>query len=141
MDVFEKVVSDNRNVTFIGAHQMHVGPETMDRLFADHPNLVTDTSCGCMLRQFDQMRPDDCERWRAFFLRHTERLLFGTDTALSEKAHFWNLWDALGNHIRFVHALRLPQDVLGKVMHGNFERVAGLEPPEPDQHNWGASRA
>lgn len=116
-----------RGLPFIGAHQMHVGWDRLDQLFAEHPNLSTDTSCGCIVRPFDQMPQSDQTKLRDFFCRWSDRMLFGTDVSLEPNHVDEYLLQHLLNHIRFVHQLNLPDEVLQNVMHANAERLLKLD--------------
>ncbi len=44
LGVFLENVKRFRGIPFIGAHQLHIGWDRIDRLFSEHPNLHTDTS-------------------------------------------------------------------------------------------------
>ena len=117
----------NPSVPFIGAHQLHVGWERLDRLFAGYPNLYVDTTVGCVLRPEDTFYPHDKAFLRDVFIQWADRLLFGTDV-------FWPDGDGAevrattAMHQRFLAHLDLPDDVLQKVCHGNAERLLGLAP-------------
>ena len=139
LDDFLEIVSSHRQTTFIGAHQLHVGPERLSELFDEHPNLTVDTSIGCFVAADDRMYPEDRKRWRAFFIRNADRLLLGTDVVVgTQTASTELLRQHFLGHTRFLKHLNLPQDVLSKVAHENFERLAGLEPVDP--FPWGALR-
>lgn len=116
-----------RGLPFIGAHQLHVGWDRLDSLFAENPNLSADTSCGCIVRPFDQMPASDQARLHDFFCKWPDRMLFGTDVMLEPEHVDEYLLQHLLNHIRFVHQLQLPDEVLQNVMHGNAERLLKLE--------------
>ena len=112
-------------VAFIGAHQLHVGWERLDDLFAALPNLYVDTTVGCMLRLFDNFYPHDQEYLRKVFIRWADRIIFGTDSlwglqSLSDYA------SNLTQHLRFIYALDLPEDVLELILHGNIERLCHI---------------
>ena len=136
---FLAAVTAHRDTTFIGAHQLHLGPERLSSLFHEHPNLVVDTSIGCYVAPDDQMYEPDRKRWRDFVIPHADRILFGTDVVLSrQSANTELLRQHFLGHVRWVKQLQLPQDALLKVAHENFERLAGLEPVE--SFDWGALR-
>jgi predicted TIM-barrel fold metal-dependent hydrolase len=129
LDDFLEIVSAHRDTSFIGAHQLHLGPERLAELFAQHPNLHVDTSIGCYLAPDDLMYPCDRERWYNFFVGNADRLLFGSDCVIDlERVSTELLRQHSLGHIRFLKQLNLPQDVLSKVAHHNFERLAHLEP-------------
>lgn len=128
LQVFLENVKRFRGIPFIGAHQLHIGWDRLGALFTDHPNLNTDTSCGCVVRPTDQMpEPDRC-RLSEFFRQWHDRMLFGTDICLEPGCIDEYLLQHLVNHIRFVHQLRLPDGVLQEVMHANATRLLNLDP-------------
>lgn len=139
LSAFLEAVAANRNTTFIGAHQLHLGPQRLTTLFAEHPNLVVDTSIGCFVAADDVMYPEDAARWREFVIAHDERILFGSDVVMSRQSAATELLRQhfLG-HVRWVKQLNLPQESLSRVAHQNFERLAKLKPVEP--FPWGALR-
>ncbi len=136
---FLEAVAAHPKTIFIGAHQLHLGPERLGKLFHDHPNLVADTSIGCFVGYGDRMYESDRMHWRQFVLEHSDRLLFGTDVMLDRKSAGTELLRQhfLG-HLRWVRQLELPQEALSRVAHENFERIAGLQPVPPLP--WGALR-
>lgn len=128
LQVFLENVKRFRGIPFIGAHQLHIGWDRLGQLFTENPNLNTDTSCGCIVRPFDQMyEPDRC-KLNAFFNRWQDRILFGTDVMLEAEHVDEYLLQHFLNHVRFIHQLRLTDEVLQAVMHGNAERLLKLAP-------------
>ena len=126
--VFLENVKRFRGLPFIGAHQLHVGWDRMGQLFAEHPNLSTDTSCGCVIRPGDEMYEQDRCKLNAFFTKWHDRMLFGTDVMLEPGRIDEYLLQHFVNHVRFIHQLRLADDTLQAVMHGNAERLLKLAP-------------
>ncbi len=126
--VFAENVKRFRGISFIGAHQIHVGWERLDRLFTEHPNLHTDTSCGCIVRPDDQMDEADRVRLHEVFCKWQDRILFGTDVMLEPGHVDEYLLQHFRNHVRFIHQLRLPDGALQAVMHGNAQRLLKMEP-------------
>jgi len=128
LQVFLECCRRYPGINFLGAHQLHVGWPRLDELFAKHPNLYVDATCGCMLKQHHEFYPADKAYLRDVFIRHADRILFGTDT-------FWNSdvgastesWQFPGKtyaeHIRFIMQLDLPQDVLDKICYKNSEKL------------------
>ena len=115
-------------IPFIGAHQHYLGLDRLEQIFAAHPNVYVDTSVGGIVRDGDQLYPEDRERWHDFVVRHADRVLFGTDSGVvSYAATFEVNVQAFLNHARFVHQLRLPDDVLQKVAWANCARLYNLE--------------
>lgn len=121
LQVFLTCCRRNPEINFIGAHQLHIGWDRLDDLFTAHKNLYVDTTIGCILRMYDDFYPHDKEYLRSVFIRWADRILFGTDTFgdYSELNYL--------QHMRFITALDLPQDVLDKICHGNTERLCGIK--------------
>jgi hypothetical protein len=113
---------------FIGAHQHYVGWDRLEQIFEEYPNTYIDTSVGCLVRWGDSMYPEDQKRIRDFFIKYSDRILFGTDTGIGKNAHQETLRLGLMGHIRFIRQLNLPYDDLQKIAHQNAERLFRLEP-------------
>ena len=123
-----RVVSAFPDIPFIGAHQHYLGLERLADLLDTYPNLYIDTSVGGIVRDGDEMYPEDRDRWRAFVVRHADRVLFGTDSGVGSYGSTFELnVQAFLNHVRFVHQLRLPDDALQKVAWANCARLYGRE--------------
>ncbi len=136
MDVFLEQVARHRKTRFIGAHHLHIGPDYAGALFEEHANLFADLSCGNIVRFCDDMYEADRAAWKAYFTRFPDRLMFGTDCALGGQAGEWYLWETLAAHIRFLHQVRLPQDLLDNIACRNIEAVFGLSPVELHGEQW-----
>jgi predicted TIM-barrel fold metal-dependent hydrolase len=136
LDAFIDVVSRHKKTRFIGAHHLHIGPEKLGKLFDKHKNLYADLSCGNIVRVGDVMYETDRQRWRKYLLNYPERLMFGTDCILGTTVGQWLLWENLAAHIRFVHQLHLPKQLLENLTHQNFERVAEMEPAILNPAEW-----
>jgi len=128
LQVFLRCCERHPDVPFIGAHQLHIGWERLDELFTACPNLYVDTTCGCILREYDTFYPEDKKFLRAVFIKWAGRILYGTD-------NFWGSGNAgagggsQSEHMRFIQHLDLPEDALQKIAHGNAERLLGLTCP------------
>jgi len=129
MAVFKTCMTNHRDVMFIGAHALHMGYASLSKLCQQHSNLHFDTAYAGILPYGQNMYPDDIREIRDYFLRYSDRILFGSDTILRANNVDWNLLseDFLG-HVRYIRELALPEDVLQKVMHENAERLCGLKP-------------
>lgn len=128
-----KIADNYPNLTLIGAHQLHVGLERLESIFTQHPNVVIDTSCAGFLRWCDDLSPTDQKTLRDFYLLFQDRILFGTDSSLApDRIDAYQVQTFLC-HARFIHQLRLPDEQLQKIAHGNAERILGLEPLEPQR--------
>ena len=115
------------NIDFIGAHQLHIGWDRLEKLFIEFPNLYVDTSIGCTLRLYDDFYPHDKEYLRRIFIKWADRIIFGSDC-------FWGMENGKVNdisqrqHKRFITALDLPEDVLNKICRSNIERICNIQP-------------
>jgi predicted TIM-barrel fold metal-dependent hydrolase len=142
----ERLVGRHPRTTFVGAH---VGCAAEDlalvsRLLDAHPNLFVDIAAR--LAELGR-QPYSA---RAFFLRHTDRILFGTDTAADQAVYrlhyrFLETWDESfdysteevpGQGRWQIHGLGLPDEVLQAVYRDNARRVLRLDrdgstPDEP----------
>lgn len=127
LKIYLEIVERYPGIPFLSAHQLHIGWERLDALMNRHPNLHIDTSIGCYVREGDRLYDDDRDFIRAFFIAHSDRILFGSD---------YSLTDQIGqvteeeNHIRFIRQLRLPDAELQHISHGNAERALGLPQSE-----------
>lgn len=127
--IYLQVVEKYPRIPFISAHQLHLGWERLGRLFDRHPNLHADTSIGCWVNEGDRMYGNDVRRIREFFIKYHDRMLFGTDYFITDRAGDDTINDGTGktaiakSHIRFVRQLRLPDEALQDVMHANAERL------------------
>jgi predicted TIM-barrel fold metal-dependent hydrolase len=127
LNVFLEVVGQNPDINFVGAHQLHMGWEQIAGLFGRYPNLLVDTSCGCIVREFDYICKTDINYLRRYFINYSDKILFGTDAIVGKDftEHYADVNYA--NHIRFIRQLRLPYAELQRVAHGNFERLYVLD--------------
>ncbi|MDD4891640.1 MAG: amidohydrolase family protein [Phycisphaerae bacterium] len=127
---FLRIVARYQGITFVGAHQLYLGDAKLAELFAAHPNLAIDTSCGYFLRWGDRMLDEDAAAAREFLCAWPDRVLFATDNTMGaahcNEVHF----EAFRCHLRYLRALRLPQDVLDRIAWQNARRVFAL--PEGD---------
>ncbi|MDH7570903.1 MAG: amidohydrolase family protein [Armatimonadota bacterium] len=116
------------DIPFIGAHQHYLGLERLEEIFQAYPNFYIDTSVGCIVRDGDQLYPEDRERWHAFVVRWADRILFGTDSGVGTWGALFEVnVQAFLNHVRFIHQLRLPDEVLQKVAWANAARLYNQE--------------
>ena len=118
------------DVSFIGAHQLHIGWERLDGLFDVYPNLFVDTTIGCTLRLYDEFYPHDKEYLREIYIKRADRILFGTDCVWGgDQEKTKTNETSLLEHKRFITSLDLPGEVLNLICHGNAERLYRIEPP------------
>lgn len=126
-----RILERHPGLPVVGAHQLYLGLDALSRLFDRYPNLYIDTSVGCFVRWCDQLYEEDRQVWYDFFTRYPERILFGTDTDLSDEGICPYQTEAFASHLRFIHQLRLPHEVLQMVCYKNTERVFSLPPSHP----------
>lgn len=124
---FLNVAKAYPNGRFIGAHQLHVGWDRLAEILEEYPNVYIDTSIGCFVRWGDVMYPEDQKKLREFFIKYSDRILFGTDIGIGLGQHQETYRLSLMGHMLFVRQLRLPYEDLQKVSHENAERLFGIE--------------
>jgi len=139
LGAFDRLVGRHSSTTFVGAH---VGCAAEDLALVSamldaHPNLHVDIAArlGELGRQ--------PYTTRAFFLRHPDRILFGTDLAADpavyrlnyrfletfDESFDYGLEPTPGQGRWQVHGIGLPDDVLRAVYRDNARRVLGLGVP------------
>ncbi len=92
----------------------NISDGTCGRLLENYPNLYADISCTVGRSPIGR----DKAMAREFFIRHADKLLFGTDSG----------WWSLGNkppapEFALIDELKLPKDVEDKICRGNAERL------------------
>lgn len=124
LDVFLKVVEKYPEINFVGAHQLHIGWDRLGELLDKYPNLYTDTAASCSLRPEDDFYEEDREYLRNFFIKYSDRIMFGTD-AFSRKHPGTDdrVVSETSGHERFINKLNLPEEELQKVAYKNAERI------------------
>lgn len=83
------------------------------RLLETYPNLYADISCTVGRAGVGR----DKERTRTFFVRHADKLLFGTDSG------WWSFGKVPAPEFSLIDELKLPSDVEEKICHQNAERL------------------
>jgi len=100
----------------------HLADGTCDRLLQNYPNLYADISCTVARSMIGR----DKAFARAFFIRHADKLLFGTDSG----------WWSLGTdkkpmpEFALIDELQLPKDVEDRICRGNAERLFWRKKPD-----------
>ena len=112
-------------------------PERLEELFEKYPEIMVDITPGA------EMYADFREHhsfWRQFFIRYADRILLGTDTSVSggDMGRFLGRYEAVRDFVtgekeveiivETCPGLHLPDDACEKILHGNFERIAGETP-------------
>ena len=123
-----RIADANPNLSMIGAHQLYLSNAKLAELFAAHKNLYVDTSIGYFLRWADTLQPEDLHLVRDFVIAHADRMIFGSDTIVTPENVTPYLIESWKCHARFVASLKLPNDTLQAVTHGNIERILRLPP-------------
>ena len=150
----DRLLERHRETTFICVHFGN-NPEDLDyvaSLLARHPNVVLDTSA-----RLGEIGRHPADKVRAFFIKHADRILFGTDLGLGRAsimlgstgedepsmadvtpfydAH-WRFFEGSERQIEHptpiqgkwkIDAINLPEDVLYKLYRGNAERLLKLK--------------
>ena len=122
LQVFLTCCNRYPGIKFIGAHQLHIGWERTEELFAAHPNLYVDTSTGGQLKLDEDFYPHDRDYLREMFIRNASRVLFGTDTFWGSVGRVYDHTSTL-QHIRYIKKLDLPQEELELIAYLNSERL------------------
>jgi len=138
LSLIERILETYPGLNLILCHQGFMGYPMLDSLLAKHPNLYLDTSAGFILHDEDYITDAERALIRPFFIRWADRILFGSDANA-----FWEQPETVSeheirrhiyNHVhpfkRFIQQLYLPQSVLSKVAHENFERLFDMPPAE-----------
>ena len=99
----------------IGAHQLHVGPVRLNKLFEEYENLYTDSSCGMYLRWADEMTEEDRLALCSFVEKWSERILFGTDADIKPGSMDEYALQGFLCHARFMLKLGLSDKALQDV--------------------------
>lgn len=123
LQIFLNVVERYPGIKFVGAHQLHIGWTRLVELFEKYPNLYIDTTIGCMLRRDFEIYDYDRNFLRKIFVKYCDRILFGTDLTITSKnlKNTTNIIKNYENHMRFIRSLRLPDNALQLISHGNAE--------------------
>ncbi|MEM1305226.1 MAG: amidohydrolase family protein, partial [Planctomycetota bacterium] len=128
-----RVIERHPGTTFIGAHMANY-PENLAQVgewLDRYPNLVVEISS----RIAELGRQPYTTR--EFFLRHADRIMFGTDgpRASARIVPYWRFFETRDENFRYaenpfppqglwnIHGIGLPDDVLRKLYYQNAERV------------------
>ena len=120
---FLSCVDKYPGINFIGAHQLHIGWERLDKLFGEYNNLHIDSSVGCRLLLYDNFYEHDKRYLREMFIKNADRILFGTDTLWGDGPLNHENTMMIQDHMRYILALDLPQEALDKICYKNSERL------------------
>lgn len=127
----DRVFAKHPKTTFISLHVAN-WPENLDYvsgLLDKNPNVLVEFGA----RQAELGRQP--RRSREFFLKYQDRILFGTDSELSEEMYrnyfrwletndeYFDYWGYPGQGRWKIYGMGLPDPVLEKVYHKNAERV------------------
>jgi len=138
LSLIERILETYPKLNLVLCHQGFMGYSRLSALFEKHPNLYIETSAGFILQDGDYLTDKEREKIRPFFIRWADRILFGTDAnafwtepdTLAERFIRRHVYDHVHPLKSFIQQLYLPQDVLSKVAHKNFERIFKMKPAE-----------
>lgn len=150
----DRFVSRHPRLSFVGAHMASLewSVDALAQFLDAHPNATVDLAAR--MTQVQYQSKTDREKVRRFFIRHQDRLLYGTDLTESpvtaadraqnppivpgqfpqEADAFWRSdWEYLATsavqHIDAIHAdiggLALPRSVIDKIYYANARRIFG----------------
>ena len=133
IECFARLVRRHRGTTFIGAHVGCYAENLgwVSTLLDDCPNFHIDFSAR--IAELGR-QPYSA---RAFFLRHADRIVFGTDAGpdIDTWRIYWRFLETFDEHFPYspdgipgqgrwnICGLGLPQDVLAKIYHHNAARL------------------
>lgn len=132
----------NLPVTFAHFFFYSEKPEALAAVFAKYPKTSVDLTPGSeMYGAFRENR----EFYRDFFIKHADRILYGTDTSFNggDMTRFGVRGQAVQSFVCTdeeltvirvdTKGLALPEDVQDKILGGNFQRFAGKSPKSVDK--------
>lgn len=148
----ENVLTRHPKANIVFPHLLFLSPhmERLEELFTRHRGAYVDLAPGVELIYNISRRRDD---WRAFFTRHADRILLGTDIGMSKTveehtARVWMLRTFLETGEQFhtppeadelltryelpFVGLDLPTAALKRIYSENFRRLYGAEPKSVD---------
>jgi hypothetical protein len=114
----EELFALNPKVKILWAHAgMSSGPDVIGKMLDRYPNLWAELAIRSDMASGGKLDP----AWRALFLRHSDRILVGTDTWVTSR------WDALPGYLEEMRVWlrQLPRDVAEKIAYRNAERLFG----------------
>ena len=124
LSAFLDIVERYPSIPFIAAHQLHLSFGHLTELFERYDNLYSDTTVGCTIDTYDSIPLPYRIYYHEVFETYADRLLFGTDTIMSQESLEW-ADDVYKMHIRFLKQIFLTQDTLDKVAWKNSDRLFG----------------
>ena len=119
-EALELLFSHNPRAKIIWAHTGFSTPlARLEELFGKYPELLGELSYRSGVADTGGLSPE----WKAFFTKHAERFLVGSDTWVNER---WQSYPAiLGQYRRWLG--ELPPDVAERIAWRNGARLFGLE--------------
>ena len=149
----ENVLDAHPNLKVVLCHFYFISAslEKAEDFLARYKNAGLDLTLGIELMYNISLRRDD---WRTFFIKHQNRIFFGTDIATWQTLQealdrIWLIRNFLESDEEFFtpstadklltryekpfKGLKLPEEALKKIYAGNFQRLCGKEPKEIDK--------
>ncbi len=124
----EKVLDKHPDLKIIFAHFYFLSAdiEAASSLLESHKNVHLDLTPGIEMYYNFSMK---AEAWREFFIKHQDRILFGTDIFGGEKVEnaLTKVWLVRG-FLETDQGLNLPRHVLEQIYCSNFCRIVGFRP-------------
>lgn len=132
------------NIVFAHLYYLSADPQRLDRFFERHPGVRVDITPGpSMYYRFSRCR----EEWRAFFIKHCNRILFGTDNGWDDISNAQNVVEGCSQVVMLdgffstgqpvmawngtlIRGLDLPDDVLDCLYRNNFMEMREGRPPK-----------
>jgi predicted TIM-barrel fold metal-dependent hydrolase len=115
-------------------------PEKLEELFETYEHVTVDITPGAEMYGFFR---DQYQRYRNFFIRYADRILYGTDVSFpSSKTNslrpeqvyrFLTTDEELTLVDIPTRGLNLPEEVCSKILHQNFEGFSGPAPKPVDR--------
>lgn len=115
-------------------------PEKLEELFETYEYVTVDITPGAEMYGFFR---DQYQRYRNFFIRHADRILYGTDVSFPssktnslrpEQVYRFLTTDGELTLVDIpTRGLNLPEEVCSKILHQNFEGFSGPAPKPVDR--------
>jgi len=143
----ENVLAKHPKLRAIFAHFYFLSddPAHAQKFLDDHPSVFIDVTAG--IEMYENFSKDPAF-WRAFFIKNSHRIIFGTDSSddvdlTDDKVNISGYAAMEIEFLRFnkdieiydkkLHGLGLPADAQARIFAGNFHKLVGKEPKPMDR--------